>query len=37
MLKKHLARSGTVIGVVAIALVLIALFTWWMRRRRDEK
>lgn len=37
MLKKHLARSGTVVAVVAVSLVVIALLVWWMRRMRAEK
>ena len=37
MLKKHLARSGTVVAVVAVSLVVIGLLVWWTRRMRAEK
>ncbi len=37
MLQKHLVRSGSLIGVIAVAVVVIALFIWWMRKRRASK
>lgn len=37
MLQKHLVNSGKLIGAIAIALVVVALIVWWMRRKRAEK
>ena len=36
LLQKHLVRSGSVIGAVAVGLVVIGLIVWLIRRRRSK-
>jgi len=37
MLRRHLARSGTVVAVIAVSLVVIAVGVWLVRRRRKDE
>lgn len=37
VLQKHLVRSGSVVGIVAIAIVVIAVIVWWVRKKRSPR
>jgi membrane protein DedA with SNARE-associated domain len=37
VLKKHLVRSGSAAAAIAIALVVIGIVVWWVRRKRKPK